>query len=266
MRTKSGKKTQPFRRQQKPNHPTSWNHVADWYGGYLSRENTIQKEIVWPGALRLLGVGKDRAFLDIACGEGSFVAMIAKQGGEVVGIDAAPALIERAKSKKIRGATFFVLDAERFGGRFNNLDGASCILALQNIKDMHAVFQNATRALKKGAPFVIVLNHPAFRIPRQSSWGFEEARKLQYRRIDSYLTENAIPIQMRPGDAPSVKTLSYHRPLQSYVAALASAGFVVDAMEEWTSNKTSDSGPRAKAENHARTEIPLFMAIRARKQ
>jgi hypothetical protein len=34
-------------------------------------------------------------------------------------------------------------------------------------------------------------------------------------------------------------------------------------MEEWTSHKVSDSGPRAPAENKARQEIPMFMAVRA---
>ena len=36
----------------------------------------------------------------------------------------------------------------------------------------------------------------------------------------------------------------------------------MDALEEWASHKISTSGPRAGAENTARKEIPLFMAIR----
>jgi hypothetical protein len=38
---------------------------------------------------------------------------------------------------------------------------------------------------------------------------------------------------------------------------------LVDAIEEWPSHKISTSGPRAAAENLARKEIPMFMAIRA---
>jgi hypothetical protein len=37
----------------------------------------------------------------------------------------------------------------------------------------------------------------------------------------------------------------------------------VDALEEWPSHKTSTSGPRAPAENVARKEIPMFLAVRA---
>ena len=38
---------------------------------------------------------------------------------------------------------------------------------------------------------------------------------------------------------------------------------LVDAMEEWPSHKVSTSGPRAPAENVARKEIPMFLALRA---
>jgi hypothetical protein len=38
---------------------------------------------------------------------------------------------------------------------------------------------------------------------------------------------------------------------------------LVESLEEWPSHKNSNSGPRAAAENTARKEIPLFMAIRA---
>ena len=124
----------------------------------------------------------------------------------------------------------------------------------------------AGRVLKPGAPFVVVLNHPSFRQPRQSGWGWDEARKLQYRRVDAYLSSYEAPIQAHPGADARTVTWSYHRPLQAYVAALASAGFTVAGLEEWISHRVSDSGPKARAENAARNEIPMFMAIRAVKR
>lgn len=246
---------------------TSWENVAEWYGTHLSAPGTYQSEVVWPGALKLLGVGAGKTFLDVACGEGSFANLVVKQGGAVVGIDAAPTLIRQAQNKHIRNSEFLVGDAASAGRnlRDRKFDGAAIVLALQNISDMPAVFASVSRLLKKDAPFVIVLNHPAFRIPRQSSWGFEDERKMMYRRVDSYLSENAIPMQMHPGDAPTINTTSFHRPISSYITALSAAGFVVDAMEEWISHKESTSGPRAKAENRVRREVPMFLAIRGRK-
>lgn len=246
---------------------TSWDAVGEWYGTHLSAPGTYQSEVVWPGAMRLLGVGPGKTFLDVACGEGSFAQLIVKQGGSVVGIDAAPTLVRQAQNKKIRDAEFFVADAAGSIAMYNGktFDGAAIVLALQNMSDMNGTLANVSKVMKRGAPVVIVLNHPAFRIPRQSSWGFEEERKMMYRRVDSYLTENAIPMLMHPGDAPDVKTTSFHRPISSYITSLAANGFVVDAMEEWISHKESTSGPRAKSENRIRKEVPMFLAIRARK-
>ena len=66
------------------------------------------------------------------------------------------------------------------------------------------------------------------------------------------------------GGGEPVVTVTFHRPIGEYVAALASAGFVVDALEEWASQRTSQPGPRAEEENRARREIPMFLALRAR--
>lgn len=60
-------------------------------------------------------------------------------------------------------------------------------------------------------------------------------------------------------------TTTYHRPLSAYVAAFVRAEFAVTGLEEWASSRTSDSGPHAKAENLARREIPMFLAIIAKR-
>lgn len=249
-------------------HKTSWEGVSDWYADYLAKPGTLQADIVFPGVIRLLGSKPTETHLDLACGEGSFAqVLLQKIPLAFTGLDASPSLVEKANRRHLRGARFVVGDATAFGSLFlaNHFDSASCILAIQNIQPLAPVFQHLAKTLKSGGRFVIVMNHPCFRQPRQSGWGWDEERKLQYRRVDRYAHAYEMPIIAHPGSAPGVKTYSYHRPLSAYISALAAAGFVVDAMEEWTSNKVSDSGPRAKAENVAREEIPLFLALRARK-
>lgn len=247
----------------------SWEPVAKWYGKHLKEEDTFQAEVIFPGSLRLLYPIKGKSYIDIACGEGSFVRSVANTGASVLGFDISSSLIKQAEAKKIKGATFRVANATDFARYYDpaSFDGASCNLAIQNIDDFAAVFTDAGKVLKPGAPFVIVLNHPMFRIPRQTGWGWDEKRALQYRRVDTYLTPNEIPIVANPGEgAKSKVTYSYHRPLTIYMKELAKAGFMVDAIEEWVSHHNSDSGPKAKAENRSRAEIPMFMAIRAIKK
>jgi hypothetical protein len=74
-----------------------------------------------------------------------------------------------------------------------------------------------------------------------------------------------IPINMNPSDRNSQITMSYHHPLSDYSKMLRDAGFAIDLIEEWTSDKESE-GRVAKMENRSRNEIPLFMAIRAIKK
>ena len=74
-----------------------------------------------------------------------------------------------------------------------------------------------------------------------------------------------IPINMNPGDRNSPITMSYHHPLSDISKMIKDAGFVIDLIEEWTSDKESE-GRVAKMENRSRSEIPLFMAIVAKKE
>jgi hypothetical protein len=111
---------------------------------------------------------------------------------------------------------------------------------------------------------VIVMMHPCFRGPKETHWGWDDAKKVQYRRVDRYLLPRKSPIVANPGKkAESEYTWTFHKPIEAYVKAMRQAGLLIDAMEEWPSHKVSTSGPRAAAENTARKEIPMFLAIRA---
>lgn len=254
---------------RRPAAGTSWERVAGWYQGHLKHDDFLQRDVVIPGTLALLAdAAIDAPHLDIACGEGSFARAFhqAFPRRPFTGIDAAPSLIRNAQTKRLPQSEFFVDDAQALTRvpRDKRFGSASCILALQNIEQPRRVFHALTQRLAPRAPFVFVLNHPCFRQPRQSGWGWDEERKIQYRRVDRYLGEYDMPILAQPGKDTSIKTTSFHRPVSAYITELVEAGFTIDAYEEWTSPAVSDSGPRAKAENIARAEIPLFLAIRAR--
>ena len=66
---------------------------------------------------------------------------------------------------------------------------------------------------------------------------------------------------MHPGQAKSESTTSFHHNLTDLMAFAFTAGFALVGFDEWISDKKSDSGPRARAENRAREEFPLFVAM-----
>jgi SAM-dependent methyltransferase len=168
------------------------------------------------------------------------------------GVDLAENLIRSARNEdKNRLHKYYINDITKPLSLSEKIDRAVIILALQNVKDPNAVIRNASQSLMANGYFLVVLNHPMFRIPRQSSWGFDEQRKIQYRRVDKYMSPMDIPVKMNPSQWNSEETMSYHHSLHDYSKMLKDNGFVIELIEEWTSDKESQ-GKAKKMEDRAR--------------
>ena len=252
---------------------TDWQQVAKWYDDHVGHDGgEFHREVVLPGVVRLLGRGDASVsglrVLDIACGQGVLCRYLHERGARPTGVDAAAALVDLARQRSPDDIPFHVGDARAVADAAwlerGAYDAAACVLAIQNIQPIRPVFEGAAAALKPGGSLAIVLMHPAFRGPKECHWGYDAEADVQFRRVDRYLVPRKSPIVAHPGDAAaSDYTWTFHRPIGAYVKALRQAGLLVDAMDEWTSHKTSEPGPRAAAENRARKEIPMFLAIRA---
>ncbi len=243
-----------------------WDQAASWYDNLVGDQGSeYQKEVLMPGAWRLLGLKKRDSVLDLACGQGVFSRFLNERGIQVEGLDISDELIHYAKGRSSQEIIYWVADAtKRTSLEGKEFDAVVCLLAVQNMVDIGAVFINVSRWLKPEGKFVFIVTHPCFRIPRQTHWGWDEDKKIQFRRVDHYATAVNIPILTPPMAVSNKFTLTYHRSLQEYFKKLSSAGLWVDALEEWSSHKKSRPGGRSRAENRARKEIPLFLAIRAR--
>ncbi|MCX6739157.1 MAG: class I SAM-dependent methyltransferase [Candidatus Parcubacteria bacterium] len=241
---------------------TSWDNVSDWYDELLAGSDTYQSKVILPNLLRLVGAKKGMKILDLACGQGFFSEAFVREGVEVIGVDISSNLIKMAK-ERVRGAKFFVASAEKISFiPDHSIDVVLVTLAIQNIQNISAVFCEVKRVLSPKGKMFLVLNHPSFRIPGASAWGFDEISKKQYRRIDSYLTESKHEIDMHPGkEGNTQKTVSFHRPLQVYFKVLANNGLAVSRLEEWISHKESGKGPRKEEEDRTRKEFPLFLCL-----
>lgn len=249
---------------------TSWQSVGKWYNEAVGETgHYYHQAIIIPNVLKLLNFSEDQSasLLDLACGQGVLSRHL-PQHISYMGVDAAAQLIAAAKHYRHPSVHQFIQAdiTQKLLLPKTLFTHSTIILALQNIEYPLAVFKNANHYLQPGASFIIVLNHPCFRIPRQSSWKVDEDNKVQYRRIDRYMSPMNIPIQAHPSKGQkSAQTLSFHYSLSDYSRWLKEAGFAIDLIEEWCSDKLSE-GRTAKMENRSRKEIPLFMAIVARKK
>lgn len=247
---------------------TSWEKVGQWYGDLVGDQgHYYHRQVILPRLLPLLELEHYSTphLLDIACGQGVLARCLPPHVA-YTGVDASPALIKKAKQlAPTVDHRFITADVTRRGGLPKGpFSHAVILLAIQNIATPAPLLRQVSRILEPQGSLIIICNHPCFRIPRHSSWGVDRERRIQYRRLDRYLSSLHIPIQAHPSRGEeSAATDSFHHPLSDYFEWLYGAGFAVDCLEEWCSDKQSEGGC-AQMENRARQEFPLFLALRAK--
>ncbi len=239
---------------------TSWGKVSEWYDDVVNDADSFQSQVILPHIMRLVAPHKGQNILDVACGQGFFSKQFVDKEASVVGVDIGGELINLAK-KNIKEGTFFTSPSHKLEMiKDKTVDVVVCILALQNIEKLNETIAEVRKKLVPNGRFIIVLNHPAFRIPKKTSWGWEG--DAQYRRVDAYMSESSTEIDMNPGkEEDKINTVSFHRPLQVYFKMLAKNGFAVTKLEEWMSHKNSQEGPKKAEEDRMRKEIPMFMCL-----
>jgi hypothetical protein len=68
-----------------------------------------------------------------------------------------------------------------------------------------------------------------------------------------------------PGREGGATTRSFHRPIGAYINGLTDHGMLTERIEEIPAHKLVANAPSGRAVSLARKEIPLFLALRARK-
>lgn len=243
---------------------SSWENVSDQYSEKMGTVGAYYHEtLIVPNVVKLLNLDSSSKLLDLACGQGVLERSIPSEV-YYLGLDSSKTLISEAEKLNTSPKTHSfrvqdVLNDFSTGGVMYS--HAACILALQNMPTTLNLFKNAASHLLPSSKFVVVINHPYFRIPRKSGWGQDPNNKLMYRRVDVYMTEQVIPIAANPSlKQKSDFTKHFHHPLYKIIESSNQSGFVVSKLFEWVSPKKS-FGANAKQENRSRAEIPLFMTI-----
>lgn len=261
---------QPPRRAgpgSKPAASTSWDAVARWYDGWMGEEGSEHhREVAVPSLLSLLEPQPGEKILDVGAGQGVLAPHVMAAGAAYTGVDASPRLLQIARRRHGDSARFLLGDARGLPSirelRPASFDAVTFLLSIQDMDPLDEVIASAAWALKPGGRIAMLLTHPAFRVPRQSGWGWDEGRKLHYRRVDRYLTPIAVPMKELPGGKGKAATRSFHRPVGAYVNSLSANGLLVEQMLEVPAHKVHTPAD-AKAADRARREIPLFLGLRA---
>jgi len=248
---------------------TSWEPVAAWYHGWAGGAGSEHhRRLAIPAALDQLALRPGERLLDIGAGHGVLAPYVARTGAIYTGVELSETLIRFARTEHGHAGRFLLGDARTLarvpGLMAGQFDAAVFLLSVQDMEPLDAVLASAAWSLKPGGRLVLLMTHPCFRVPRQSGWGWDERRRLRYRRIDRYLTP--LPVPMKAYGHRRGMTRTFHYPLETYVNTLAALGLVVDALREIPTYRRDTASANARADHLADQEIPLFLALRARKQ
>lgn len=153
--------------------------AEDWV---LSEE---QQTPSYEEALRRVGgIEPGQRVLDVGCGAGTFLRIVAARGGEPFGIDAAESLVALAR-ERVPEADVRVGDMEALPYEDDSFDLVTGFTSFFFASDMVAALREAGRVAKPGAPVVICV------------WGPYERRDLEA------MMKIAHPyLPPRPADAP----------------------------------------------------------------
>jgi ubiquinone/menaquinone biosynthesis C-methylase UbiE len=248
---------------------TSWEAVYDWYHQLVGKEGHLyHQQLIIPNVLRFLNVSEKKGakIVDFACGQG-VLARHLPDHVEYCGIDHSPSLIREAKKMSQNPLHHFKVGdiTQNLQLPFQEADIVTLILAIQDLAEPALAISQAAKHLKVGGRLLIVMNHPCFRIPRHSTWEVDESNKKQFRKMDSYLHPQQIPIRTAPSQGSQSPAVHYyHYSLSHYSRWLKESGLMIELLEEWVSEKKS-TGPKKKMEDRARSEFPLFLFLAAKK-
>lgn len=248
--------------------PHGWDELANWYNGWVGENGSeFHRKIAIPELLKLLKPQKDEKILDVGAGQGVLAPYIHETKADYTGVEVSEQLLKYAQQYHKDKGRFVRDDALQMPNNpalaKGSFDAAVFLLSIQDMNPLEPIIGSTRQMLKPNSRIVLMMTHPAFRIPRQSGWGYDENRKLTYRRIDRYVTPLDVPMKQYTKRS-SGTSISFHRPIQDYVNALSDAGFYTTRMSEITIDKNFELRQnRSKSQTKADAEIPIFLGILA---
>lgn len=155
---------------------SSWEANAGPWSSAV-RENRIESRtsVTNEAMLEAVGPGKDRAALDLGCGEGWLSRAMTQLGWRVVGVDGSAGLINTART--FGTGEYLCLDYSRLEAELpnNSFDLVVCNFSLLGEESTQAALRAAAALLKSRGRVLIQTIHPvSLDGPYRSGWKTED--------------------------------------------------------------------------------------------
>ncbi|MBP2388177.1 class I SAM-dependent methyltransferase [Paeniglutamicibacter kerguelensis] len=136
--------------------PAAWDEIAAGYARFVAPgEQLFSSE-----ALRLVGLTRGEAFLDVAAGPGGLALAAARLGASVLATDWAPAMVSqfqaRIRAEKLHNAEARVMDAHALTVADDSYDVTGSQFGVMLVPDQPLALREMVRVTKPGGRVLIV--------------------------------------------------------------------------------------------------------------
>ncbi|MGL6234665.1 MAG: class I SAM-dependent methyltransferase [Segniliparus sp.] len=227
-------------------------NAAFWVDIIRRRRDRYRTELTDAAVLSLVGPLAGLRVLDAGCGEGYLSRLLAERGAQVVGVDTAVELVEAARQEAAQrriAVEHLVANAGDLPTEFAaSFDIVVLNHVVNDLENPAPAFSEAARVLRPEGKIVVLMLHPCF----THQGGDVEDYFANYRASRCFEVD---------GTRSPAPVVYWVRPLESYSALLAEAGFAITGLKE----------PRPSTEQmldpwwQERFTAPKFLLIEARK-
>ncbi len=223
-----------------------WSHSAHAWLAQQGEAGDWGRTAVLDSIMVTLALAAGGRFLDIGCGEGRFVRMLAAAGLSGAGIDPTELLIKTAQERD-PGGDYRAAGAEALPFEDGSFDLAVFYLSLIDIADLAGAVQEANRVLRPGGTLLIA---NLSSINTAGRWHKDWRGRGRHFAVDDYTKVR----QIRQRWA-GIDIVNWHRPFETYFTTLLGAGLVLREFRE------PQAQPAARR-NDKFDRVPNFVVMR----
>lgn len=145
-----------------------WNGSVDWYDENMGElGDPLNRDVIRPVVLAMLGDTSGRFVLDCGCGSGYLAAELASSSRRVLGLDFSAGFVELCRRKYAGIANLEFLQQDVTGPlplASGIVDSALCKMVLQYVPEIRTFAAESCRVLVPGGTLVVVVDHPVFKL------------------------------------------------------------------------------------------------------
>ena len=191
--------------------------------------------------------------LDLGCGEGRLTRDLAARGYDVIGVDASPTMLAAARESAPE-MELHLADAAALPLDDASFELVVAFMSFQDVDDLAAAVGEAGRVLAPGGRLCLAIVHPV-----NSAGSFVRRTADSPFVIEGSYLDESLADETFERDGLAMRFVSRHRPLETYVDALAANGLLIERLRE---PKQPDS-PLDSEHTGRWRRIPLFLHLRA---